>query len=144
MVPTASSWPAWPTYRTVNPLRLRTLSSWCTLVTSGQTASTTAPPRARAASTTSGAEPWALSISGAPGGHVGHVVDEDDALGTEALDHVPVVDDLVVAVHRRLEDPHHPGQGLDRLLDAGAEPPWLGQHDSVDSGHKVQVIGSNL
>ena len=77
-------------------------------------------------------------------GHLGHVVDEDDALVAEALDHMPVVDDLVVAVDRRLEDPHHPGQGLDRLLDAGAEPPGLGQHHSVDSGHKVQVIGTNL
>ena len=113
-------------------------------MTSGQTASTTTPPRARAASTTSGAEPWALSIRGAPVGHLGHVVDEDDALVAEAVDHVPVVDDLVVAVDRRLEDPHHPGQGLDGLLDAGAEPPGLGQHHSLDSGHKVQVIGSNL
>ena len=50
----------------------------------------------------------------------------------------------MVAVHGRLEDPHHPGQGLDRLLDAGAEAPGLGEQDSVDSGHKVQVIGSNL
>ena len=37
-VPTASSWPAWPTYRIVKPLRARTLASWCTLVTSGHTA----------------------------------------------------------------------------------------------------------
>ena len=78
------------------------------------------------------------------GRHVGHVIDEDDTLVTEALDDMPVVDDLVVAVDRRLEDPDHPGQGLDRLLDAGAEPSRLGQHDSVDSGHKVQVIGTNL
>ena len=125
-------------------MRLRTFSSWWTLVTSGQTASTTTPPRARAASTTSGAEPWALSMSGRAGGHLGHVVDEDDPLLAEAVDDVPVVHDLVVAVDRRLEDPDHPGQGLDRLLDAGAEPPWLGQHHSVDSGHKVQVTGSNL
>ena len=78
------------------------------------------------------------------GGHGGHVVDEDHPLVAEALDDVAVVHDLVVAVHRRLEDPDHPGQGLDRLLDAGAEPPRLGQHHSVDSGHKVQDIGSNL
>ena len=50
------------------PLPARTLTSWWTLVTSGHTASTTNPPLARAASTTSGADPWALSISGAPGG----------------------------------------------------------------------------
>ena len=78
------------------------------------------------------------------GGNIGHVIDEDDALVTEALDHMPVVDDLVIAVDGRLKDPHHPGQGFDRLLDAGAEPPGLGQHDSVHSGHKVQVIGTNL
>ena len=81
---------------------------------------------------------------GRPGGHVGHVVDEDDALLAEPLDHMPVVHDLVVAVDRRLEDPDHPGQGLDRLFDAGTEPPWLGQHHSIHSGHKVQVTGSNL
>ena len=75
---------------------------------------------------------------------VADVVDEDDPLVTEALDHMTVVDDLVVAVHRRLEDPDHPGQGFNRLLDASTEPPWLGQHHSLDSGHKVQVIGSNL
>ena len=78
------------------------------------------------------------------GGHLGHVVDEDDPLVAEAVHDMAVVHDLVVAVDGRLEDPHHPGQGLDRLLDAGAEPPWLGQHHSIDSGHKVQVIGSNL
>ena len=66
------------------------------------------------------------------GGHVVHVVDEHHAELAEAVDHEPVVDDLVVAVHRRLEDPHHPRQGLDRHLDAGTEPPWLGeQHRST-------------
>ena len=77
-------------------------------------------------------------------GDVGDVVDEDHALGAEALDHVPVVHDLVVAVDGRLEDPHHPGQGLDRLFDPGAEASGLGKHDAVDCGHKVQVIGGNL
>ena len=77
-------------------------------------------------------------------GDLGHVVDEDDPLLAEAVDHVPVVDDLVVAVDRRLEDPHHPGQGLDGLLDAGAEAPGLGQHHASHCGHKVQVIGTTL
>ena len=45
----------------------------------------------------------------------------------EPVDDEPVVDDLVVAVHRRLEDAHHPGQRLDRHLDAGAEPPRFGE-----------------
>ena len=57
---------------------------------------------------------------------------------------MPVVDDLVVAVHRRLEDPHHPRQGLDGLLDPGTEAPGLGQEDAVDTGHKVQVTATIL
>ena len=81
---------------------------------------------------------------GRPGGTSATSSTKIDALGPEAVDHVPVVDDLVVAVDGRLEDPHHPGQSFDRLLDAGAEPPGLRQQDSVDSGHKVQVIGSTL
>ena len=50
----------------------------------------------------------------------------------EALDDELVVDDLVVAVHGRLEGPHHPGQRLDRHLHAGAEAPRLGEQHAVD------------
>ena len=57
------------------------------------------------------------------GGDIVHVVDEDHPLGPELVDDVTVVDDLVVAVDRRLEDPDHPRQGLDRLLHTGAESP---------------------
>ena len=38
----------------------------------------------------------------------------------------------MVAVHRRLERPHHPGQGLDRHLDAGAEATGGGEQHVVD------------
>ena len=41
--------------------------------------------------------------------------------------------DLVVAVHRRLEGPHHPGQGLDGHLDAGAEAAGSGEQHLVDA-----------
>src|SRR2546428_611931 len=60
-------------------------------------------------------------------GHVGDVVDEHHPEVFEALDHELVVDDLVVAVHRRLEGPDHAGQGLDRHLDPGAEAAGRGQ-----------------
>ena len=50
----------------------------------------------------------------------------------EALDDQLVVDDLVVAVHGRLEGPHHPRQRLDRHLDAGAEAAGLGEQHPVD------------
>ena len=66
------------------------------------------------------------------GGDLVDVVDEDHAPGPELVDHVPVVDDLVVAVHGRLEDPHHPGERLDGHLDAGAEAPGRGQQHTVD------------
>ncbi len=46
----------------------RTRASWCTFVTSGQTALTTTRSFAWAAATISGAEPWAESMSGAPAG----------------------------------------------------------------------------
>ena len=59
--------------------------------------------------------------------HLGDVVDEHHAEVPEAVDHELVVDDLVVAVHRRLEGPHHPGQRLDGHLDAGAEAPGGGE-----------------
>ena len=73
------------------------------------------------------------------GGDVGDVVDEHDALALEALDDQLVVDDLVVAVHRRLEGPDHPGERLDRHLHAGAETPRLGEQHLFD-GHARQAI----
>ena len=63
---------------------------------------------------------------------VGDVVDEHHALGLEALDDQAVVDDLVVAVHGRLERADHPRQRLDGHLDAGAEAPRLGQEHLFD------------
>jgi hypothetical protein len=68
-----------------------------------------------------------------PDGHVGDVVDEHDAELTEAVDHQAVVDDLVVAVHRRLERPDHPRQRLDRHLHTGAEAARRSEQDLVDS-----------
>jgi hypothetical protein len=67
-----------------------------------------------------------------PRGNLRHVVDEHHAQLAEPVHHQPVVDDLVVAVHRRLEDPDHPPEGLDRHLDAGAEAARRGQQHLVD------------
>ena len=61
------------------------------------------------------------------GGHLVDVVDEDHALLAEPVDDELVVHDLVVAVHGRLERLDHPRQGLDRHLDARAEPAGLGE-----------------
>ena len=59
------------------------------------------------------------------GRHVGDVVDEDDSGPFETGHHCSVVNDLVVAVHRRFEDLHHPGQSLDRHPNTGTEPSGL-------------------
>ncbi len=58
-------------------------------------------------------------------------VDEHHAGTLERRHHGGVVHDLVVAVDGRREDPHHPGEGLDRHLDAGAEAAGLGQQDRL-------------
>src|SRR5690606_21470845 len=55
----------------------------------------------------------------------------------EALDDDLVVDDLVVAVHGRLEGAHHPGERLDRHLDPRAEAAGRGEQHLVD-GHRRQ------
>ena len=68
-----------------------------------------------------------------PSRDIGDVVDEDHALALEALDDQLVVDDLVVAVHGRLESPDHPGQGLDRHLHPGTEPAGLGEQHPINS-----------
>src|SRR4029453_6936699 len=69
---------------------------------------------------------------------LGDVIDEHHAEVAEPVDDLTVVDDLVVAVHGRLERPHHPGQRLDRHLDAGAEPARRGEEDLVDR-HRPSV-----
>src|SRR5207302_650760 len=65
-------------------------------------------------------------------GDVVDAVDEDHAQVPEPVDHQPDVDDLVVAVDRRLEHPDHPGQDLDRHIHASAEPPGAGQQPLFD------------
>ena len=68
----------------------------------------------------------------AAGWHKSDVVDENDPELAEAVDHDLVVDDLVVAVNGRFEDPHHPGERLDRHLHPGTEPPWRSQQYLFD------------
>ena len=72
-------------------------------------------------------------------GHRVDVVDEHHAEVAETLDDEPVVHDLVVAVHGRLEDPHHPRQRLDRHLHAGAEAAGLGEQHLIDA-HALDAL----
>ena len=71
-------------------------------------------------------------------GHLVDVGDEHDPQIAEPVDDEPVVHDLVVAVHGRLEHPDHPGQGLDRHLDPGAIAAGLREEHSFD-GHAPRV-----
>ena len=73
--------------------------------------------------------------------HLDDVVDEDHALLAEPLDDEPVVHDLVVAVHGRLERSHHPGERLDRHLHARAEAPRLGEEHLLH-GPRCRAYGS--
>ena len=50
-----------------------------------------------------------------------------------------IVNNLVVAVHRRGEDAGHPVEGFDRLLDTRAEPTRRREYDSVN-GHVVSLV----
>lgn len=71
-------------------------------------------------------------------GNFGQVVNEDDAAFTETVDDDAVVNDLVVAVHRRLEGAHQPTQRLDGHLDACAKAARGRKQDLVNVrvGHR--------
>ena len=62
-------------------------------------------------------------------GHVRQIVDEDDPLPPEPIDHPFVVDDLVVDVQRRAVGADGQFQGLDRHVHARTKPTWPGQND---------------
>src|SRR5262249_10259106 len=65
------------------------------------------------------------------------------ALFPKPVDDDPVMHDLVVAVHGRLEGSHHPGEGLDGHLHAGAEAARFGEQDLLDGhGTRLPVVSS--
>ena len=68
IVPSTSSWPSWPTSTIVYPSAANFLASTCTLVTSGQVASTERRLRASALACTLGATPWAENTTVSPSG----------------------------------------------------------------------------
>ena len=62
--------------------------------------------------------------------YLADVVDEHDAKAAKAVDHEPVVNDLVVAVDGRVEHAHHPTKRFDRHLDTGTEAARFGEQDA--------------
>jgi len=80
-------------------------------------------------------------------GNLGDVIDEHDAELAESVDHDLVVDDLVVAVHRRIEAAHHPRERLDGHLHSGAEATGRSQENPIDvhgEGSYRCVVGEGL
>lgn len=57
----------------------------------------------------------------APAGNFVDVIDEDHAMSPKAVDNELVVHDFVIAVHGGVESSNHPGQSLDRHLDASTK-----------------------
>ena len=68
------------------------------------------------------------------------VVYEYDPDLFEGLDYPLVVNDLVVAVDGRVEDPHHPGESFDSHLDPGAESSWLGEQHFLRHDAMVEAL----
>ena len=62
-------------------------------------------------------------------GDFGQFLDENRALGLQAVDHVAVMHDLVAHVDRSAVQLERALDDFDRTLDAGAEPPGIGEHD---------------
>ena len=69
--------------------------------------------------------------------HNRYVIDENHADGLKVLHDEAIVDNLVVAVNRGLEDSRHPVEGLDGLFDASAKASRGGEYDSVNV-HSLQ------
>ena len=140
VVPSTSSWPAWPMSRICIPSRAKRRASWCTFVTSGQVASIAFSPRSFASVWTAGETPWAENTTVEPAGTCVQLLDEDRPALLEILHDVPVVHDLLAHVDRRtvglerLLDRHH------RPIDAGAVPA-RSRHDHAPSAARGVAIG---
>jgi len=68
----------------------------------------------------------------APDRNLLDVIDKLHALRPERINDDLIVNNFVIAVHRRLERTHHPGQSFDRHLDSSAKPTWFSKQHSID------------
>ena len=62
-------------------------------------------------------------------GDFSQFLDENRALGAQAVDHIAVVDDLVTHIDRRAIQRQRPFHGIDRPDHPGAEAPGRTKHD---------------
>ncbi len=78
-------------------------------------------------------------------GDFGQFLDENRALGLQAVHHIAVMDDLVPDIDRGAIDGERPFHGVDGPNHAGAEAPWRTKHDSqVRFWVCLAAIGSDL
>ncbi len=78
------------------------------------------------------------------GGHFREVLDKTRPFGAQALDDVPIVDDLVADVDRRPEPLQRLFDDLDRTDDARAEPAGLREDHAHGRDRLVSRIGCQL
>ncbi len=72
-------------------------------------------------------DPMGAEDGDAAGRHVGYFLDEAHALGSEPLDDVAVVHDLMADIDGGAEFLERALHDRDRALDPGTKPPRLGQ-----------------
>ena len=104
-------------------------TSKCTLVTSGQVASSTFNSRASAPLRTWRETPCALKITVADGGTSAQVVHEHRAAFSQALHHHAVMHDFVAHIDRRAVFFQRAFNDFYRAVDAGAKTPRVGEQD---------------
>src|SRR6202035_4687513 len=124
-VPTTSGWWECPIRRISRPrLKWIAASRWA-LVTSGQGAAGEKKFRGRESAGRDFGPPvgrkhhWRVGIVG----DFGQFLDENRALGLEAVHDIAVVDDLVADIDRGAVDGQRPFHGVDRPHHAGAKAP---------------------
>ena len=101
----------------------------CTLVTSGQVASNTRRPRARASSCTALRNAVRAEDDRGAVRHLVEIVDEHRAQRAQPVDDETVVHDFVPHVDRRAEQLERPLDDVDRAVDTGAEAARIGEQD---------------
>ncbi len=143
MVPMVSGWPSWPIITICKPASWCRAASICTLVTSGQVASTEIIWRRAASAGTDFGTPWAEKITGRSGGHFVQFLDEDRAPGAQAVDHELVVHDLVAHIDRRAPFLDRHFDDLDRAVHAGAEAARGGEIEG-ERGLRHPVLGRQV
>ena len=144
-VPTTSGWCECPISRISRPRLKWIAASRCTLVTSGQVASSEKKLRGSGLGRNRFRNAMGRKHHRCVGivGDFGEFLDENGALGPQAVDHIAVMDDFVPDIDRGAIDGERPFHGVDGAHHAGAEAPRRTKHDfEVWFGWRGAVMGA--